>query len=168
MRITVNGREYNGIEEMPPDVRAQYERAMSLLADKNKNGVPDILEGANVRPAPGADAGKPLLSSIVTTQKIVINGQPYDRWEDLPADAREMMSRVGVGVGLGVGRAGFKSSSTGGLTFSADLRSGSASPDTGGDGSFTLHLTWSTVLAFLAALAVTAVVAWLLMSNRAK
>ena len=43
--ITLNGRTYNSVEEMPPDVREQFEKAMSLLADKNNNGIPDALEG---------------------------------------------------------------------------------------------------------------------------
>jgi hypothetical protein len=46
--ITVNGRTYNSVGEMPPDVREQFEKAMSLLADKNNNGIPDALEtGSN-------------------------------------------------------------------------------------------------------------------------
>ena len=44
-RITVNGREHQRVDEMPPEVRRQYERAMSMLADADGNGVPDILEG---------------------------------------------------------------------------------------------------------------------------
>jgi hypothetical protein len=45
MTITVNGRTYSSVDEMPPDVREQYEKAMSLLADRNGNGIPDVLEG---------------------------------------------------------------------------------------------------------------------------
>jgi hypothetical protein len=43
--ITVNGRPYSSPEEMPPEVREQFEKAMSMLADKNNNGIPDALEG---------------------------------------------------------------------------------------------------------------------------
>src|SRR5687768_14813285 len=43
--ITVNGQTYNSVDEMPPDVRRRYEQVMSMMADKNNNGVPDIMEG---------------------------------------------------------------------------------------------------------------------------
>jgi len=43
--ITVNGQTYTSVDEMPPDVRRQYEQVMSLMADRNQDGVPDILEG---------------------------------------------------------------------------------------------------------------------------
>jgi hypothetical protein len=44
-KIVVDGKEYANVEEMPPEVRAVYEDAMSFVADKDANGVPDILEG---------------------------------------------------------------------------------------------------------------------------
>ena len=47
-RITVNGKTYSSVEEMPPEIRQQYEKAMSMLADKNHNGIPDVLEGSAV------------------------------------------------------------------------------------------------------------------------
>jgi len=37
-------REYNNIDDLPPEARVKYEAAMGVL-DKNKNGMPDILEG---------------------------------------------------------------------------------------------------------------------------
>src|SRR5437870_5950311 len=47
-RITVNGQTYASVDEMPSEVRQQYEKAMSMLADKNRNGIPDVLEGSTV------------------------------------------------------------------------------------------------------------------------
>ena len=44
MKIIVNGREYSSPDELPAEARAGYERAMSALADRNGNGIPDILE----------------------------------------------------------------------------------------------------------------------------
>ena len=44
MKIVVNGKEFNGIESLPPEARAKYEAAMSKL-DANKNGIPDFVEG---------------------------------------------------------------------------------------------------------------------------
>ncbi|MGH7859948.1 MAG: hypothetical protein ACREQY_21690, partial [Candidatus Binatia bacterium] len=44
-KIVINGKEYATVEEMPPEIRAVYDKAMALLADKDANDVPDILEG---------------------------------------------------------------------------------------------------------------------------
>src|SRR5689334_7120218 len=44
VKITVNGKEFNGIEDLPPEARARYEAAMSKL-DANQNGIPDFVEG---------------------------------------------------------------------------------------------------------------------------
>jgi len=44
MKIIVDGKEVNSIDDLPPDARAKYDRAMSGL-DANKNGVPDFMEG---------------------------------------------------------------------------------------------------------------------------
>ena len=44
-RITINGVTYNRVEEMPPDVRKQYEQTLGrLMEDRNQNGVPDLFE----------------------------------------------------------------------------------------------------------------------------
>jgi hypothetical protein len=66
MKIIVNGQEFHGVEDLPPEVRAKYEQAMGSL-DKNKNGMPDFLEGmmnmpdqpANATPASGYGSGAP-------------------------------------------------------------------------------------------------------------
>lgn len=47
--ITVNGKTYHSVEEMPPDVRAQFEKMQSMLVDKNNNGIPDIAEDGTNR-----------------------------------------------------------------------------------------------------------------------
>lgn len=44
-KIVINGKEYASADEMPPDIRAVYERALNVLADRDANGVPDVLEG---------------------------------------------------------------------------------------------------------------------------
>lgn len=43
MKIVVDGKEVNSVADLPPEARANYERAMGHL-DANKNGVPDFLE----------------------------------------------------------------------------------------------------------------------------
>lgn len=47
MKIVVDGKEFNGPENLPPEVRAKYEAAMAKL-DANQNGIPDFLEATNV------------------------------------------------------------------------------------------------------------------------
>ena len=43
-KILVNGQLYDGLDQLPPEIRAQYEQAMTAM-DKNRNGIPDIVEG---------------------------------------------------------------------------------------------------------------------------
>ncbi len=50
-RIVFNGQEYSSVDEMPEEARRIYEQAMSgVLADTDKNGIPDLFErgGASV------------------------------------------------------------------------------------------------------------------------
>jgi hypothetical protein len=42
-KIIVDGKEFKGLEDLPPEARARYELAMDKL-DANQNGMPDFLE----------------------------------------------------------------------------------------------------------------------------
>ena len=64
-RITVNGQTYNSVEEMPSDVRQQYEKAMSALADENRNGIPDVLEGVG---------DKAVVTQVTRTEQAGVTG----------------------------------------------------------------------------------------------
>lgn len=44
MKIIVDGKEFTGLESLPPEARARYEEAMGKL-DANRNGIPDFAEG---------------------------------------------------------------------------------------------------------------------------
>jgi hypothetical protein len=44
IKVLVDGREYNSLDDLPPEARANYEQAMGAL-DANRNGIPDFLEG---------------------------------------------------------------------------------------------------------------------------
>ena len=44
MKFVVDGQTFNNVDELPPDARAKYEQAMGSM-DKNRNGMPDFLEG---------------------------------------------------------------------------------------------------------------------------
>lgn len=76
-QIIINGITYNSPDEMPPDVRAQYDLMGNLLADKNQNGMPDIVENA-------MQSG----TTVMQTSALVYEGKTYARAEDLPPEAR--------------------------------------------------------------------------------
>ena len=76
--IVIDGKTYNSVNEMPPEVRAKYEQAMRGLQDDDRDGTPDIFEAA--MPAP-----KTVLSGGM---KFVVDGREYNRIEDLPPEAR--------------------------------------------------------------------------------
>lgn len=49
-KILVNGQTYDGLDQLPPEIRAQYEQAMRAM-DANRNGLPDFLENMLNLPA---------------------------------------------------------------------------------------------------------------------
>ena len=44
MKIVIDGKEFDGLENLPPEARARYEEAMGKM-DANRNGIPDFVEG---------------------------------------------------------------------------------------------------------------------------
>jgi hypothetical protein len=44
MKVIVDGKEFNDIENLPPEIRARYDEAMRRL-DENQNGIRDFAEG---------------------------------------------------------------------------------------------------------------------------
>ena len=94
--ISFNGKNYDRVEDMPPEARRAYEQALGMLADKNQNGTPDVLE-AGPPAVPGAPAGKIKLTTKVrftTTQKIIFDGQVYHSVDEMPAEARQAYQRA--------------------------------------------------------------------------
>jgi len=123
MRITINGREYNSVEEMPADIRKQYQEAMSMLADKDGSGVPDIFERGDV--SMSSDGQRKVVTSVKTESRFVINGREYDRSDDVPPELQALLGQTAK-------RRGVK-----------------------------IRITSATVLAILAASAITLLIAWL-------
>lgn len=93
-RIVIDGKTYNSVDEMPDDVRRNYEQAMggfkeintnnisgalddvkNIFVDKNNNGVPDVMEN---NPAINISGGT----------KFVVDGQVFNNVDDLPPAAR--------------------------------------------------------------------------------
>lgn len=46
--IVIDGKTYNRVENMPPDVRQKYEAAMRSPGDANNNRIPDAFENMNI------------------------------------------------------------------------------------------------------------------------
>jgi hypothetical protein len=85
--IIFNGKTYNSIDDMPPEARQAYEKALALLADQNANGVPDFLDGLLNDQVPG-EGMEPLNTFSTFNTQIVHNGQTYASVDEMPAEAR--------------------------------------------------------------------------------
>ena len=81
MKIVFNGREYEGVDQMPPEIRSQYLQLIGTVGDTDGNGIPDILE------RPGA------FRSVVT-ESITYNGREYKDRSELPEEVREALKRM--------------------------------------------------------------------------
>jgi hypothetical protein len=86
-RILYNGHQYDNIDQMPPDVREAYEKAIkavgNIFADNDHNGMPDILENA---------ASTPNIQS--STYRMEVNGQVYTSPEELPEKLRPLFEQL--------------------------------------------------------------------------
>lgn len=92
--IVIDGKTYNSVNDMPEDVRRLYDQAMRsfkdqdgnrvpdvidhnhMLDDKNRNGIPDIVENT---------AGAPIVANAL---KVLFDGKEYNSIDELPPDAR--------------------------------------------------------------------------------
>ncbi len=81
MKIVLNGREYDGVEQMPPEVRQQYLEVMKALGDTDGNGLPEAPD-------------KPGAPNVEVTESIIYNGREYKSRADLPADVREALEHM--------------------------------------------------------------------------
>jgi len=70
-----NGQRYASRDDMPTEVRQQYDHVMELFADADKNGIPDILERS----------GSPT---------ILVDGQEYRNLAEMPSDKRLVYDRA--------------------------------------------------------------------------
>ena len=94
-KIIVNGQEYSSVEEMPPDVRRQFEQAMSALADRDGDGVPDIMQSGLSGMSGMEDLGDGFHKvEVETRSEYVVDGKEYSSLDDMPPAAREMLGRM--------------------------------------------------------------------------
>ena len=135
--ITVNGQTYGSVGEMPPEVRAKYERLMGHLhADRDGNGVPDVFEAGTVD---GAE-----VVHLTTTHSEVydVDGHGYASLDEMPPEVRRLVMRVGrAGGGSVTTRNPAGAEVVGGLRGGPDHR--------GARSGFHIRLSWRA-LAWLA------------------
>ena len=145
-RITVDGRTYSSVEDMPPDVRRRYDAAVGrLLDDRDGNGVPDVFESETID---GADVTH---VSTTTSEFYEINGRRYDRLDQVPPEFRKTVERL---HSQGAGTSGSSPNARGGPFRRTPP---SNSPPTSG---LHIHLSWPAVACIAAGLALAAWVAY--------
>lgn len=79
-RYVINGKEYSSIEEIPEDERRQLESTLTLLEDKDGNGIPDVFDKL--------DKGT---KQAAKTTKTVFN---YTVEGDRPTGVKQIMERL--------------------------------------------------------------------------
>jgi hypothetical protein len=89
LKIVFNGKEYDNVDAMPPDVRKEYEVALETL---RKSGGEEILTVLQ------RDMGVSGTHIKATVREIVVNGKKYDSVDAMPPDVRrayeQAMARV--------------------------------------------------------------------------
>ena len=64
-KIYFEGREYDNPEQMTPEARARYEKAVNMLPDRDSNGIPDLLEVDGEAAAPSPAVKKPVVDAAL-------------------------------------------------------------------------------------------------------
>lgn len=80
-KITFQGKEYDSIDELPPELRKAFEKLTKVFDDKDQNGLPDFLEGKagftdmfkNIYQAKGSN-----LANIITSETKTENPPSID------------------------------------------------------------------------------------------
>ncbi|HVH68868.1 MAG TPA: hypothetical protein VM716_13445 [Gemmatimonadales bacterium] len=92
-KIVLNGKEYDGIESMPPDVRKDYETVLESLKTTGSDEVLSMLRSGEHT------------SIKATFRDIVVNGTHYGSVDEMPPDVRktyeEAVGRLGASGSIG-------------------------------------------------------------------
>lgn len=98
LKIVFNGAEYDSVEAMPPDVRAQYEKVLESLKQTGGDEVLSALQRVS------SGSGGSLSGTIKTTYKeIVVNGKKYGSVGEMPPDVRRLYEQALGPAGAGAG-----------------------------------------------------------------
>jgi hypothetical protein len=84
MKIHYSGRTYSSLAELPPEGQALFGRLTSHLADRDNNGVPDLLEGANVDTE----------ITLNSDRQITINRRSYEDLTQAPAGDQQLLRQM--------------------------------------------------------------------------
>jgi hypothetical protein len=83
-QVSINGKTYENPDDVPPEAREAYQKALEILHDEDHNGVPDFLEG---KPLKGiTDMQSTLI--LPGKQQIIFDGKSYASADELPPAAR--------------------------------------------------------------------------------
>jgi hypothetical protein len=86
-KIVLNGKEYDGIDAMPPDVRKDYEAVLESLKTTGGEEVLSLLQRGD-------------RTSIKTTfREIVVNGKTYGSVDEMPVEVRRMYEQAVARMG---------------------------------------------------------------------
>lgn len=86
-KIVFNGREYDGVDAMPAEVRRQYEAVLIIVRGQSGGGkLESLLESGPVR--------KLFKISTTVRRRIVVNGKEFTSVDEMPADARAAYERA--------------------------------------------------------------------------
>src|SRR5687767_7086425 len=92
--IVIDGKTYHSVEEMPPAIRQKYEQAMQTPGHANSNQIPDAFETMNIFADKDKDGLPDILENIASSQatvrsmKIIVDGKEFNSLEALPPEAR--------------------------------------------------------------------------------
>jgi hypothetical protein len=77
--ITINGRQYHSLAEVPPEIREKYSKALEMLRDFEAKGAAGVSNES---------------ISVQESESIIYNGQRYNSREELPPEAREALAHI--------------------------------------------------------------------------
>jgi hypothetical protein len=109
-KIIFDGRSYNSVSEIPPDVRQMYERLKKLFTDANRDGVPDVVQQGGIESVKELfgffkDMAQTTKSGKTWTQEqlvliqetdagININGRTFRSVDEMPLEIRKVYDKV--------------------------------------------------------------------------
>jgi hypothetical protein len=79
-KITVNGQHYDSIDQMPPDVREIYSKAMAALREPGTQNLSSLIS-------------KGIVSHTVK-ESITYNGREYKSRDELPPEVRKLFDNI--------------------------------------------------------------------------
>ena len=85
LKIVFNGKEYDSVDAMPPDVRKEYEVALETL---RKSGGEEILSVLQ------RDMGVTGTHIKASFREIVVNGKKYESVDAMPPDVRRIYEQA--------------------------------------------------------------------------